>query len=120
MMTLLEQAKKLNEFFNRFAPAYVENLVPVKAPFPYLTYEIELPSYDKEGNTVVKIYNNSTSLVTLFEIADRLNAEVREEGITIGNEEGFIYFTKGNPFCQLEKDDIGNNFLYINLTTQVA
>lgn len=120
MMTLTDHAKVLNIFFNKFCPAYINDLVPSDAPFPYLTYTIEIPPETKEGNTIVRIYNRRTSLVTLFEIADKINSEIREEGSVIGNEEGFVYFTKGSPFCQLVTDDMGQKFIYINLTTQVG
>lgn len=120
MMTLTEHAKILNIFFNKFCPAYINDLIPENATFPYLTYSIEIPNFEEEGNTVVRIYNRGTSLVPLFEIADLINSEIREEGTVIGNEEGMIYLTKGSPFCQLSNDEIGNKFLYINLTTQVG
>lgn len=120
MMTLSESVKILNLFFNKFCPAYINDIIPNNAIFPYLTYSVEIPNFEEEGNIVVRIYNKGSGLIPLFEIADLINLEIREEGTVIGNEEGMIYLTKGSPFCQVVTDDLNNTSLYINLTIQVA
>ena len=85
-----------------------------------MTYSVEIPNFEEEGNIIVRIYNKGSGLIPLFEIADLINLEIREEGTVIGNEEGMIYLTKGSPFCQVVTDDLNNASLYINLTIQVA
>ena len=57
MMTLTESVKILNLFFNKFCPAYINNIVPNNAIFPYLTYSVEVPNFEEEGNIIVRIYN---------------------------------------------------------------
>lgn len=119
MMSLTTQAKELSKFFNQFATAYVEDNVPVGSNFPYITYSIASPNFGSQENTVVRVYSKGTSLVKIFEIADKISDIITNNGIVINNEEGAIYFTKGSPFCQFLAEDDDVKSLYINLTTQV-
>ena len=119
MMSLTTQAKELSKFFNQFATAYVEDNVPIGSTFPYITYSISSPNFDSQQNTVVRVYSKGSSLVKIFEIADKIAEVITDNGIVINNEEGAIYFTKGSPFCQFLAEDDDVKSLYINLTTQV-
>lgn len=119
MISLTTQAKELSKFFNQFETAYVEDNVPVGSSFPYITYSIASPNFASQENTVVRVYSKGTSLVKIFEIADKISETITDNGIVINSEEGAIYFTKGSPFCQFLAEDDDVKSLYINLTTQV-
>ena len=75
MMTLSESVKILNLFFNKFCPAYINDIIPNNAIFPYLTYSVEIPNFEEEGNIIVRIYNKGSGLIPLFEIADLIKVQ---------------------------------------------
>lgn len=109
----------LQQFFNEFLPAYATNAVPDDVKLPYLTYDAV---FDAWGGSPVSLTVNMWFYTTSEAVP---NAKVQElsEALGIGGkmlsiDGGYIWLTRGSPFCQSLADDTDKNIKrrYINVT----
>lgn len=91
----------LQQFFEQFMSAYATNSVPDDVIYPYLTYDAV---FDAWGGMPV-----SLTVKMWFHTASESipNAKVHELSETLGTggavlecDDGFIWLTRGTPFCQ--------------------
>ena len=116
-MNLINTAKTLKEFFNQFAPAWLEDSVPVGIQTPYCAYTLTTEAFDKEGLIQVHFYHESPSVAKVIELADKLGDAIGPAGTLLKGEGGGIWLYKGEPFAQLEPTGEENlKAVYITLT----
>lgn len=112
----------LQTFFNGFSvPAYPVSSVPEKAEMPYLTYT---PVFDAWGGYPVSL---TVNLWYLTEGEAEPSAKVQEisdalgpGGTTLPCDGGYIWLTRGNPWCQSLTDSTNASIKrrYINITAE--
>lgn len=108
----------LYQFFNLFAPSYVENNVPSGTPYPYLTYNL-VDNGEEESLTQIIIYTYSTSFVPLANIIDSLS-EYIGSGVLYPYGEGNLWIKKGSPFTQnFPQDDMKLKASYVTLNINI-
>lgn len=112
----------LQTFFNGFSvPAYPVSSVPEKAEMPYLTYT---PVFDAWGGYPVSLTVNLWYLTEgeaepsakAQEISDALGTG----GITLPCDGGYIWLTRGSPWCQSLTDSTNASIKrrYLNITAE--
>lgn len=119
---MTDVARALSNFWNSFSiPAYVEDIVPDNATFPYITYTVAEPDWNESANIQARVWYQDRSLVSI-------NAKVTEikqaigEGKSIKTETGFITIYRDVNFSQHQPyDDIGKSnikVIYLNMILQ--
>lgn len=112
----------LQAFFGGFGlPAYPVSSVPEKAEMPYLTYT---PVFDAWGGYPVSLTVNLWYLTEgeaepsakAQEISDALGTG----GITLPCDGGYIWLTRGSPWCQSLTDSTNASIKrrYMNITAE--
>lgn len=94
-----EYAKTMKTFFNQFANAYLRDYIPDNTQFPYLIYELPIPSSMQSNIVNVQIWDNSNSLKTIMNIIEKIE-KVVEDGYSIKGETGGITLYKNDIFAQ--------------------
>ena len=111
------------EFFNSFEiPAYLETSVPDEARFPYLTYTGDTSSwYSESGATIsVNLFYYGASEVGINAKVRELYYRLRDGGVMLPCDDGCIWLTVGEPWCQSMEDpeDKSVKRRYININRQ--
>lgn len=101
--------KTLHKFLNKFAPAYVQNNVPVGTNYPYLTYNVDIDDYLSAGVLQITIYTNSSYFIELTEIADKIVDEIGEGYKLDMVEGGYIYLRPNSSAFQMFVDAENTN-----------
>jgi len=113
----------LYNFFSGFSiPAYLETSVPDDAKFPYLTYTGDTGSwYSGIGvTTSVNLYYYGDSETAVNTKARQLYQALKDGGVMLPCDDGGIWLTVGEPWCQSLEDPEDTNVKrrYINITRQ--
>lgn len=117
-MTTREGA--IYDFLSSFGiPAYAATGTPDKAEMPYITYNLVIGDYTNTVSMQVDVWYRTESEAAI-------NAKVREieDALKAGKgnlvfDEGGIWVTKGNPWCQSVQDEDNTvKRRYINMDLQ--
>lgn len=70
-----------HEFWNSFGvPAYEEHSVPDKAPFPRITYEAAMSTFENLVAITASIWTRSTSWETADTLSNTIEGRIKEMG----------------------------------------
>lgn len=113
-----EVMRAMYQFFNLFAPAYVESTVPSGTAYPYITYNL-VDNGIEDSITQIIIYTYSSSFLPLANIIDSMN-EYIGSGVLYPYESGHLWIKKGSPFSQnYPQDDIKLKASYVTLNISI-
>lgn len=118
-------ATTLYNWLNKIAPTYREPLQSLlfknkKKPDEYITYSCSVGNFNTEFIQPISIYSHSTAFTKLGEIVDKIQSDIKECGLKLKDEWGYITIYKGTPFYQ-DKPEEDENWRagYINLLVRV-
>lgn len=121
-----DYATALYEWLSQFAPTYrspiLSSMFNESNPQPtkYIEYSADLANFNTEFTQAITIYTKSTGYTYLMEIVDEIENAIRETGVRIVKDWGYITIRKGNIFYQ-DKPDEDDTIRagYINLLVRV-
>lgn len=112
----------LYEWFNSFGiPFYVNTSVPDDVKFPYGTYQDIKGSWNEDSVSItVNLHYYTTGEKAINAMADKIGKALSSGGIQILCDDGAMWLTKGNPFCQsiVNDEDITYKRRYINMNIE--
>lgn len=109
----------LQDFFSQFLPAYATNAVPEDVEFPFLTYDAVFGAWDSGSvSLTVNLWYHTSSEAVPNAKAQEISKELGTGGKLLKCDEGYIWLTRGSPFCQALADDTDRNIKrrYMNIT----
>jgi len=114
----MNKSQALNNFWNSFGiPAYDENSVQDKTPFPYITYSESLDSFENVITFTASIWDKNTSWKFVTDKQEEIAKRLGEYGhCIIKLDNGYLFLCKGTPFAQ-RMSGLGDNVkrIYLNL-----
>lgn len=121
-----DYATALYEWLSQFAPTFrspiLSSMFNDENPQPtkYIEYSADLANFNTEFTQAITIYTKSTGYTYLMEIVDEIESAIKENGIRIVKDWGYITIRKGNVFYQ-DKPDEDDTIRagYINLLVRV-
>lgn len=117
----MNKAQALYQFWSGFGlPAYEENIVPVGATMPYITYQVETDSIENVVPIAGSLWYRTPSWKDADLKAEEIGDYVRHMyPPTIKIDGGRMYIVKGTPFAQHMSDtDNMVRRIYINLNAE--
>lgn len=118
----MTKAEALYIFFNSFKlDGFPSTAVPDQVAFPYLTYEMNMSSFNEgEVNCTVNVYYYTESEALPNAKAEEISKRIGFGGTRLKCDDGFIWVKKGTPFCQSLTEGDRNEVKrrYINLTLE--
>lgn len=118
----MNKSQAIDYFWNSFSiPAYDENSVPDDATYPYITYTNSTGSLDDVLSLTASIWDRSNSWERVSLKADEIAKKVGEFGhYTLPIDNGYVWFTKGNPFTTRMGDQLDDRIkrIYINVQAE--
>lgn len=94
----------LNNFFNSFLTAYEVNTVPDEAPFPYITYDVVLDTFNSQVLLTCDLWYRGTSWISCNSKAREIQQAVGRGGKIIPCDGGVIWIMADTPFAQNMSD----------------
>ena len=113
---MTDVAKALYSFWSSFGlDAYPESNVPSDVKFPYITYTLIQPEWDRPTTHQARVWYKSESYrginAKVDEIVTRIGA-----GVMIPAEPGYVCIRKSNPLVQFQGIDVPElKVAYLNL-----
>lgn len=121
-----DYATTIYEWLSEFAPTFREpvlsSLFDEQNPRPseYISYSADVGNFNSEFIQAVTIYSQSTSYNNIMNIVDAIESAVKEDGIRVGAEWGYLTIRKGTPFYQDKPDEADDvRAGYVNLLIKV-
>lgn len=116
----------LYEWLSQFAPTFrspiLSSSFDAENPKPndYIEYSSDVGNFNSEFIQAITIYTQSTGFSKLMDIADNIENAIKEDGIRLQRDWGYITIKKGSPFYQ-DKPDEDDTIRagYINLLVRV-
>lgn len=116
----------LYEWLSQFAPTFRSPILSTlfdednPKPSDYIEYSSDVGNFNSEFIQAITIYTQSTGFSKLMDIADRIENAIKEDGIKVKGDWGYITIRKGSPFYQ-DKPDEDDTIRagYINLLIRV-
>ena len=111
----------LQQFFERFLPAYPVTSVKEDVKLPYLTYSTVFDAWGGEPvSLTVNMWFRTESEAVPNAKANELSAAIGIGGKVIPCEDGYIWLKRGSPWCQSLSDetDSGVKRRYINVSAE--
>lgn len=111
----------LQQFFSQFLTAYTATSVPEDVVFPYLTYDAVFDAWGGEPvSLTVNMWFRTESEAVPNAKVQELSDALGSGGVTLPIDGGYIWLTRGSPFCQNLADDVDSQIKrrYINVTAE--
>ena len=116
----------LYEWLKQFAPTFRSPILSSSfdennpKPNDYIEYSSDVGNFNSEFIQAITIYTKSTGFSKLMDIADNIENAIKEDGIRLQKDWGYITIRKGSPFYQ-DKPDEDDTIRagYINLLVRV-
>lgn len=116
----------LYEWLSQFAPTFRSPILSTSfnannpKPSDYIEYSSDVGNFNSEFIQAITIYTKSTGFSTLMDIADGIENAIKEDGIKVKGDWGYITIKKGSPFYQ-DKPDEDDTIRagYVNLLIRV-
>lgn len=116
----------LYEWLSQFAPTFRSPILSTSfnannpKPSDYIEYSSDVGNFNSEFIQAITIYTKSTSFSYLMDIVDSIESAIKEDGIRLQKEWGYITIRKGSPFYQ-DKPDEDDTIRagYVNLLVRV-
>ena len=118
---MITKAEALYQFFSRFnIAAYPDTSVPEDAAFPYLTYTASFDSIGNQVSVPVDLWYRTESELIPSSKAQEISDYIGNGGILVECEGGYIWITRGSPFCQsmANEGDYSIKRKYINIVVE--
>lgn len=121
-----DYATTLYEWLSQFAPTFRSPILSSSfdndnpQPSDYIEYSSDVGNFNSEFIQALTIYTHSTGFSKLMDIVDSIENAIKEDGIRLQQDWGYITIKKGNPFYQ-DKPDEDDTIRagYINLLVRV-
>lgn len=121
-----DYATTLYEWLSQFAPTFRSPILSTSfdsdnpKPNDYIEYSSDVNNFGSEFIQAITIYTQSTGFNKLMDIVDRIEEAIKENGIRIDKDWGYITINKGSPFYQ-DKPDEDDTIRagYVNLMIKV-
>lgn len=121
-----DYATTLYEWLSQFAPTFRSPILSTSfdsdnpKPNDYIEYSSDISNFGSEFIQAITIYTQSTGFSKLMDIVDRIEDAIKESGIRIDKDWGYITINKGSPFYQ-DKPDEDDTIRagYVNLLIKV-
>lgn len=113
--------KALQEWFERFLPAYPVSNVPEDTVFPWLTYEFITGSFDSgEIDITVNLWYYTESEAVPNAKAQEIAEAIGAGGTQIPCDGGAIWIKRGSPWCQSVPEEGNTNIKrrYLNVIVE--
>ena len=116
----MNKAEAINNFWNKFLPAYDQNTVPDDAKLPYITYTVSTDNINHPIPLNASIWYEEPTWENIEaktkEIADYIGYGHVSERI----DNGFMWIVKGSIFAQRMTDPNNKNIrrMYINIIAE--
>ena len=111
---MLNTAATLKTFYGSFdLPAYTLDSVPDDVELPYITYPLNEPEWDEQGNTYCQVWYRKNQLQALLTKADQIVAAIGT-GKIIPMTGGYLTLYTSTPVIQIMSDDYAQ-YAYIML-----
>lgn len=111
----------IQDFFERFMPAYAASSVPSDVLFPYLTYEYVADNWEggEVGLTVNLWFYTESEAVPNAKV-QQISDAIGPGGTTLPCDGGFIWIKRGTPWAQSLPDDTapGIKRRYLNISAE--
>lgn len=112
----------LQTFFSGFGiPAYPSASVPIKADYPYLTYEANVSAFDdgEQSITVNLWYYTDNEAIPNAKVQE-LSERIGMGGCVVACDGGSIWIKRGSPWCQsvVDANDTSIKRKYINISAE--
>lgn len=111
----------LQQFFEQFLPAYPVTSVKEDVKLPYLTYSAVFDAWGGEPvsltvNMWFRTESEAVPNAKVQELSDALGSGC----VTLPIDGGYIWLTRGSPFCQSLADEADSQIKrrYINVTAE--
>lgn len=117
----MTKAQALQAWFERFLPAYTSASVPEDVVFPWLTYDAVFSAFGGERVSItVNLWYYTESEALPNAKAEEISKAIGYGGTLLQCDDGYIWLTRGSPFCQSIKDDSDPNIKrrYINISAE--
>lgn len=102
---MIDTAAKLKLFFSGFGlPAYIPQGVPDGANPPYITYLLNEPRWDTQGNTYCQVWYPKGKLEELLTKADEIMQAIGE-GTQIELPDGYLMLYLASNQAQITSDE---------------
>lgn len=116
----------LYEWLSQFAPTFRSPILSSSfnennpKPSDYIEYSSDVGNFNSEFIQAITIYTQSTGFSKLMDIVDDIESTIKEDGIRLAKDWGYITIRKGSPFYQ-DKPDEDDTIRagYINLLIRV-
>lgn len=116
----MDKYRALHQFWSQFGvAAYDENTIPDDATLPYITYSVSVGSFDYPVTLSASIYDRSTQWTSVSQIADRVEAALKNGGKYINYPGGAFWITMGSPWAQRLSDSSNKDIRRIVLNLNV-
>ena len=121
-----DYATTLYEWLSQFAPTFRSPILSTSfdsdnpKPSDYIEYSSDVSNFGSEFIQAITIYTQSTGFSKLMDIVDGIEEAIKENGIRIDKDWGYITINKGSPFYQ-DKPDEDDTIRagYVNLLIKV-
>lgn len=101
-------------------PAYASTAVPETAEYPYLTYDLVMGDwYSTDQNMTVNLWYYGNSEAEPNAKAREIGAALSNGGTIINCDDGSLWLSKGDPWCQsvIDEDNaVKRRYLLVNIT----
>lgn len=117
----MTKAQALQAWFEQFLPAYTSASVPEDVVFPWLTYDAVFSAFGEEKVTItVNLWYYTESEALPNAKAEEISKAIGLGGAILKCDDGYIWLTRGSPFCQSIKDDSDPHIKrrYINISAE--
>lgn len=112
----MDRWQGLHSFWSSFGlPAYDETSVPEETQLPYITYSAAVDSLDAPLALTANIWYRDTSWENISKKADEINNRLKNGGVTISLDVGYLWLTRGSPFAQRGANEENIKQIYIVL-----
>ena len=100
----MDKSQAINQFWNRFLPAFDQNTVPEGTQFPYITYDVSISPMEEVLLTASLWYRERTWKNISLK-ADEISKAIGIGGVLMKTDNGYIWFKRGAPFSQRMSDE---------------
>lgn len=109
----MEYGTALKSFFSEFLPAFTLESVPDEVTLPYITFPMNEPRWNSQGNTYCQIWYPKEHLVELTETADQIMGAIGD-GVKLEIDGGYVMLYLADMQAQI-LTDTSTQSAYISL-----
>ena len=117
---MYQAAVALKNFFSGFGiPAYTQDSVPEEVTLPYITYTLPAPEWNQKASLQALIWDRTKSNSRIIQLADRIAAELGDQGKKISFTGGYLVIHPETPLVQIQVDQTNPDYRYAYLNLSI-